>query len=92
LTAFSFARRRFAIVTRLIQNFPFREVAQMCVNPRKPHRLWFAQTPPPPVPGGVTPELDQPRLVRGAAPARTARTAREGRPKTAARLSRFGTR
>jgi hypothetical protein len=35
LTAFSFPRMRFAIVTRLIQNVPFRDLAQMCVNPKK---------------------------------------------------------
>jgi hypothetical protein len=35
LTCFSFARSRLASVFRRIQKRPPREVAQMCVNPRK---------------------------------------------------------
>ena len=34
-TSVSFARMRFLIVMRLTQNRPFRDLAQMCVNPRK---------------------------------------------------------
>ncbi|WP_206744657.1 hypothetical protein, partial [Parafrankia soli] len=33
-------------------------------EPQKVERLRLAQTPPLPIPGGVPPELDQPRLIR----------------------------
>ena len=56
LTSFSFARIRFEIVMRFTQDRPPLVVAQMCVKPGKPDVSSL--------PGGVPPELDQPRLAR----------------------------
>ena len=64
LTSRSFARIRFEIVMRLIQNRPFLDLAQMCVKPRKSNVSGLPCPRAAPVPGGVPPELDQSRLVR----------------------------
>src|SRR5215470_4647146 len=64
LSVFSFARWRLAMVMRSGPDPPGPSPRADMREPQEIERLRPAQTPPLPIPSGVPPELDQPRLVR----------------------------